>query len=51
MVDHWRLCYDDVPVEYERPENVMLGLQMASEGFSCKAGATDLAINASMLCH
>jgi hypothetical protein len=42
MVDHWRVCNDDIPVAYKRPEDVMLGLQMALEGFSRKAGATNL---------
>ncbi len=49
MVDLWRSCYDNVPVEYKQPEDVVLGLQMASEGFSCEAGTTDLTINASTL--
>ncbi len=40
MVDLWRLCYDDAPVEYEQPEDVVLGLQMALEGFSCEAVIT-----------
>jgi hypothetical protein len=51
MVDLWRLCYDNVPVEYKQPEDVVLGLQMALEGFSREAGTTDLAINATMLHH
>ncbi len=49
MVDHWCACDDDIPVEYKRPEDVMLGLQMVSEGFSRKAGATNLACNTSTL--
>jgi hypothetical protein len=44
-VDLWRACNNDVLVEYKQPEDVVLGLQMTSEG------TTDLAINTLMLCH
>ncbi len=44
-VDHCRACNDDVPVEYERPEDVVLGLQVALEGSSHEAGATDFTHN------
>jgi hypothetical protein len=47
MVDHSILLRDDVPIENKQPVDVMLHLQVAFEGFSCKAGATDLAFNAS----
>ncbi len=48
-VDLCRMCNNYVPVEYEQPENVMLGLQVAPEGFSYKAGATDVTINPTTL--
>ncbi len=51
MVDIWRACNNNVSVEYKQPEDVVLGLQMALEGPSLKAGTTDLAINAPTLCH
>jgi hypothetical protein len=44
------MCNDDISVEYKQPENVMLGLQMALEGFSCKAGTTDVTVNPPTLC-
>jgi hypothetical protein len=49
MVDPWRSCYDNVPVEYKKPEDDVLGLRLALEGFSHEAGPTDLAINVSTL--
>jgi hypothetical protein len=51
MVDYIVLFRDDVPIENERPVDVELRLQVAFEGFSRKADATDLAINTSTFCH
>jgi hypothetical protein len=50
MVDLCRTCNDDISVEYKQQENIMLGLQMALEGFSRKAGATDVTVNPTTLC-
>jgi hypothetical protein len=49
MVDLCRACNGNASVEYEQPKNVMLGLQMAFEGFGRKAGATDVTINPTTL--
>jgi hypothetical protein len=45
MVDYCRACNNNVPVEYEQLENVLLGLQVALEGSSHEAGATDFTLN------
>ena len=49
MVDHCRVCNDDVPVEYERPKDFVLDLLVALEGSSHEAGATVFTINLMML--
>jgi hypothetical protein len=50
-VDHSISIRDDDPIENKQPVDVVLHLQVAFEGFSRKAGATDLAFNASTFRH
>jgi hypothetical protein len=44
----WTIDHD-LPLENHRSKNIVLHLQMTLVGFSCKAGATKLTVNATTL--